>query len=97
VKAYPYVPIGGEMGANCAMLTYGGAAHFGFSCDVHAAPEPHLLPKFLRESVEEMLAAFQVKNRPKRRKKSVKKPVMVPAKPAAEKTTPEPELARVGD
>jgi diacylglycerol O-acyltransferase len=97
VKAYPYVPIGGEMGANCAMLTYGGAAHFGFSCDVHAAPEPHLLPKFLRESVEEMLAAFQVKNRPKRRKKSVKKPVMVPAKPAAEKTMPEPELARVGD
>ena len=31
---YPYVPIGGEMGVNTAILSYNGTAYFGFSCDV---------------------------------------------------------------
>ncbi len=51
LACYPYVPIGGEMGMNCAMLTYNGTAFFGFTGDVHAVPDLGSLPKFL-------LAAF---------------------------------------
>jgi diacylglycerol O-acyltransferase len=61
LKAYPYVPIGGEMGANCAVMTYDGTAHFGFSCDVHATPDSHLLPQFMQESVQELRDAFGFK------------------------------------
>ena len=61
LKAYPHVPIGGEMGSNCAVLTYDDTAHFGFSCDVHATPDPQLLPLFLQESVQELKAAFGIK------------------------------------
>lgn len=97
IKAYPYVPIGGEMGSNCAMLTYNGTAHFGFGCDVHAAPHPHLLPRYLRESVDELRKAFglphEKKPRPRRRTTTPKikaqaAPPIVLASPA-----PEPEMA----
>jgi diacylglycerol O-acyltransferase len=104
VKAYPYVPIGGEMGANCAVLTYNGAAHFGFSCDTHAAPDPHLLPRFLEQSVEEMLAPFGLKGEktPRTRaskprkiaKKKVRGRIAEADEPAVQ---PELELARAGD
>jgi WS/DGAT/MGAT family acyltransferase len=63
LSAYPYVPIGGEMGSNCAMLTYNGKAHFGFSCDVHATPESRLLPRFLQESVAELREEIGVARR----------------------------------
>ncbi|HEX8924771.1 MAG TPA: wax ester/triacylglycerol synthase domain-containing protein [Terriglobales bacterium] len=90
LKAYPYVPIGGEMGVNCAMLTYSGGAHFGFSCDIHATPDPQLLPKFLQESVEEMREAFGFKKAPKPRKaRKTRKPAHV----AAAKDTRAAELA----
>lgn len=76
LSAYPYVPIGGEMGSNCALLTYNGKAHFGFSCDVHATPESRLLPRFLQESVEELRAAISVaprKQKPRTRAHSKQK------------------------
>ena len=108
LKAYPYVPIGGEMGANCAMLTYDGRAHFGFSCDVHAAPDPHLLPKFLEESIAEMQQAFGLKrehkSKPRRNARAQvrtasEKPVVEPKSPEPTPDTTEPELAMaaVGD
>ncbi len=56
------------MGANCAVLTYDGTAHFGFSCDVHATPDSHLLPKFLQESVDELRQAFDSKKDKKEKK-----------------------------
>ena len=49
LACYPYVPIGGEMGMNCAVLTYDGAAFFGFTGDVHAIPDLGLMRKFLLE------------------------------------------------
>jgi diacylglycerol O-acyltransferase len=90
LNAYPYVPIGGEMGANCAVLTYDGTAHFGFSCDVHATPDSHLLPKFLQESLEELQQAFGLKVEKKKEKKARKavKPQLKkkrPPKPQQEK------------
>ncbi len=50
LSCYPYVPIGGEMGMNCAVLTYNGVAYFGFTGDVHAIPDIELLPRFLMAS-----------------------------------------------
>ena len=51
---YPYVPIGGEMGVNCAILSYNGVAYFGFTCDVNAVPDPENLEKFLAVSCAEL-------------------------------------------
>lgn len=52
---YPYVPIGGEMGVNCAILSYNGTAYFGFTCDVNAVPDPEHLEKFAIGSFAELL------------------------------------------
>lgn len=56
---YPYVPIGGEMGVNCAILSYNGVAYFGFTCDVNAVPDPENLEKFLTTSFAELRKASQ--------------------------------------
>jgi diacylglycerol O-acyltransferase len=53
---YPWVPIGGLMGINCAILTYNGTAFFGFTGDVHAAPDLERLEKFVDESFAELRA-----------------------------------------
>jgi diacylglycerol O-acyltransferase len=54
---YPYVPIGGEMGVNTAILSYNGMAYFGFSCDVGAVPDPENLEKFVSMSFAELCDA----------------------------------------
>ena len=54
---YPYVPIGGEMGVNCAILSYNGTAYFGFTCDVNAVPDPEHLEKFVTTSFTELLSS----------------------------------------
>ena len=54
---YPWVPIGGLMGINCAVLTYNGTAYFGFTGDVHAAPDLLRLEGFLRLSFAELRRA----------------------------------------
>ena len=51
---YPYVPIGGEMGVNTAILSYNGTAYFGFSCDVGAVPDPENLERFVDVSFKEL-------------------------------------------
>ncbi len=53
---YPWVPIGGLMGINCAILTYNGTAFFGFTGDVHAAPDLERLEKFVDHSFAELKA-----------------------------------------
>ncbi len=54
LHCYPYVPVGGEMGLNCAILTYNGTAYFGFSGDVQAAPDLRKLENLLQESFIEL-------------------------------------------
>jgi len=81
LKWYPYVPVGGEMAVNCAILSYDGTVYFGFSGDVHAAPDLRRLEKFLKISFAELRDAV----RPRRRK-SPRQPILaakppVPAKP----------------
>jgi diacylglycerol O-acyltransferase len=72
---YPWVPIGGLMGINCAILTYNGTAFFGFTGDVHAAPDLERLEKFVDESFAELKAgagavvATETKAKPQVRKR----------------------------
>jgi diacylglycerol O-acyltransferase len=87
LACYPYVPIGGEMGMNCAVLSYDGKVFFGFTGDVHAIPDLEKLPKFVDASFQEMRKAVGVvKPRPKtaKRKRKVAAPAVtvVPPEPS---------------
>ncbi|MFZ1133815.1 MAG: wax ester/triacylglycerol synthase family O-acyltransferase [Candidatus Korobacteraceae bacterium] len=57
LRCYPYVPIGGELGLNVAILSYDGTAYFGFGGDVHAVPDIDRFEELLRESFQELRAA----------------------------------------
>lgn len=80
LRWYPYVPIGGEMGINVAVLTYNGTAYFGFSGDAHAAPDLLRLEKFVAVSFDELKKSagvkpvVQTKQTPETRKPAAKKP-----------------------
>jgi WS/DGAT/MGAT family acyltransferase len=54
LACYPYVPIGGEMGMNIAVMTYDGVAHFGFTGDDKAIPDLDILPSLLLRSFEQL-------------------------------------------
>ena len=58
---YPYVPIGGEMTVNCAVLSYNDISYFGFSGDSQAAPDLGQLEKLLRVSFAELQQASGIK------------------------------------
>lgn len=68
---YPYVPVGGEMTVNCAVLSYNGAMYFGFSGDVHAAPDLRRLETLLKLSFTELREAAGVRPPRKNKKKRV--------------------------
>jgi diacylglycerol O-acyltransferase / wax synthase len=61
LRWYPYVPIGGEMAVNCAILSYDGMMYFGFSGNVHAAPDLRRLEEFVKVSFAELREAAGVK------------------------------------
>jgi hypothetical protein len=92
LHCYPYVPIGGELAVNCAILSYNGTVYFGFSGDVHAAPDLRRLEKLLTTSFTELRAAVGIKpaeRKKLRRKRKVESSAFVPAKtPSA--TVPAP-------
>jgi diacylglycerol O-acyltransferase len=70
-SCYPYVATGGYMGMNCAILTYNGVVHFGFTGDVHAMPDLERLGEFLSMSFGEMRKAVGIRSaRPKRAPKT---------------------------
>ncbi len=72
LRAYPYVPIGGEMGVNVAILSYNGIAYFGFGADIHAVPDVERFEGMLRESFAELREAAAGK--PATAKVATKKP-----------------------
>jgi len=72
LRWYPYVPIGGEMGLNCAMLSYNGTAYFGFTGDAQAAPHLHRLEKFLSLSFTELQKAAGIKLPQQKRQRPVR-------------------------
>jgi diacylglycerol O-acyltransferase len=82
LSMYPYVPIGGEMGINCAILTYNGVAYIGFIGDTHAAPDLHRLEDCLKESLEEMRRSIPVRI-PRPERKVTPRPKAKPKRKAA--------------
>ena len=60
LHCYPYVPVGGEMAVNCAILSYNGTAYFGFSGDAQAAPDLRKLEKLLQESFADLREAARI-------------------------------------
>ena len=63
---YPYVPVGGELAVNCAILSYNGMVYFGFSGDVHAAPDLGRFEKFLKLNFTDLRDAAGIKAERKR-------------------------------
>ncbi|HEX8926001.1 MAG TPA: WS/DGAT domain-containing protein, partial [Terriglobales bacterium] len=103
LSAYPYVPIGGEIGMNCAVLSYNGTLFVGFTGDAPAIPDIAKLAESFQESFVDLRNAMlaplpeKKKGEPKRFTKKVARKetravqgrVKVRAKKKAEK---EPEL-----
>ena len=100
---YPYVPIGGDMALNVAALSYNGIMYFGFSGDVHAAPDIARLEKFLASSMRELESAVGVRQRKKAVRREgktehqfrAKEKVIVPAPPVVSipGVSPAPDLS----
>jgi diacylglycerol O-acyltransferase / wax synthase len=68
---YPYVPVGGEMVVNCAVLSYDRAVHFGFSGDVHVAPDLGKMEKLLKTNFAELREEVLFRRKkPARRKRA---------------------------
>ncbi len=93
---YPWVPIGGLMGINCAILTYNGTAFFGFTGDVNAAPDLEKLEKFVDESFAKLRTGASAAGAKTQAKPAAKKRVRPKAKiPVAKtplaKTTKKPQ------
>ena len=85
LRAYPYVPIGGEMGVNVAILSYNGTAYVGFGGDVHAVPDIDRFEELLRVSFAELRDAAVEK--PPRTKPSASKAKAVAASSQPAKQT----------
>jgi diacylglycerol O-acyltransferase len=88
VACYPYVPVGGEMALNCAILTYDGTAYFGFSGDVHAVPDLRRLEALLQLSFTELRDAAEVGSSRTKKAKKKKKRVRAHAKVASSNVAP---------
>jgi diacylglycerol O-acyltransferase / wax synthase len=80
---YPYVPVGGEMAVNCAILSYDGTVYFGFSGDVHAAPDLRRLEEFLKASFAELRDAVRPRRKKSPRPKKVRAGIRGTSTPAA--------------
>ena len=83
LHCFPYVPVGGEMSLNCAILSYNGTAYFGFTGDVQAVPDLECLEELLNESFIELREAAGIK--PARKATGEKRTVR------RQKKSPEPE------
>ncbi|HEX4783659.1 MAG TPA: wax ester/triacylglycerol synthase family O-acyltransferase [Candidatus Sulfotelmatobacter sp.] len=93
LHCYPYVPVGGEMAVNCAILSYNGMVYFGFSGDVHAAPDLRKLEKLLTESFKELRMAVGIRQpagKKVRRKRKVVSAISVSPRTV---TIPRPDIA----
>jgi diacylglycerol O-acyltransferase len=96
LHCYPYVPIGGEMALNCAILTYNGTAYFGFSGEIHAVPDLKKLESLLKLSFTELREALGTnlqREKDVTRKKKIKK---VRVKPTVASTVTSQETSPAG-
>ena len=89
LHCYPYVPVGGEMAVNCAILSYNGTVYFGFSGDTHAAPDLRKLEKLLQECFVELRDAVGLRP-PQKKKKAARRRRLAPKVAGAGTITPHP-------
>lgn len=92
LQCYPYVPVGGEMAVNCAILSYNGTVYFGFSGDVHAAPDLRKLEKLLTESFEELGTAAGIKPAERTKARKKRRPKYAPSAPSRGALRPVPVI-----
>jgi diacylglycerol O-acyltransferase len=85
LRSYPYVPIGGELGLNCAMMSYNGMAYFGFTADAKAAPHVHRLEKFVGQAFSQLQKAVGLGQPQSRRRPRNPGLIMAPKPPTEEK------------
>jgi len=91
LQCYPYVPVGGEMALNCAILSYNGTVYFGFSGDVHAAPDLRRLEQLLDDSFMDLRNAAGIKPPQKDRARPRRQGAPAASRPQAKKApTPDP-------
>jgi hypothetical protein len=83
LSTYPYVPIGGEMGMNCAVMSYDGTLFVGFTGDAKAIPDLGRLAEFFRESFTELREAAGI--RIAKKKRAPAKPKIAAGKAAVHK------------
>jgi len=58
------VPVGNDLGMNCAIQTYNQKMVFGITSDYAAAPEAHHMREFLYESFDELRRAAGFEDAP---------------------------------
>jgi diacylglycerol O-acyltransferase len=90
IASYPYVPIGGEMGMNCAVLSYNETLFVGFTGDAKAIPDLDQLPVFFRESFAELKSSLNIRPPKRRAPKQRLKVMPEPIANATEQSGPEP-------
>ena len=81
---YPYVPVGGELAVNCAILSYNGMVYFGFSGDAQVAPDLGRLEKLLKLGLSELQSAAGLKPAPRKRPHAKRRGSSKPATPSSE-------------
>jgi WS/DGAT/MGAT family acyltransferase len=96
LSCYPYVPIGGEMGMNCAVLSYNGTAYFGFTGDAKAVPDLKRFEKLLAASFAELRRAAGSRGPRKKAARPQAKPAVeaTAGAPAADVPQEPPALAK---
>lgn len=82
LRWYPYVPVGGEMAVNCAILSYNGTVYFGFSGDVNAAPDLRRFEEFLKASFAELRNEVRPRRKKTARPKKGEAKLQVTSSPA---------------
>jgi len=81
------------MAVNCAILSYNGMAYFGFSGDVHAAPDLRRLEELVKQTFTELCDAAGIRPPQKKRVRRRRQAVSVSsasAKSAPAKSRPAP-------
>jgi diacylglycerol O-acyltransferase len=94
LRCYPYVPIGGLLGVNVAILSYDGVAYVGFGGDVFAVPDIERFEEMLRESFLELQQAAAKQQPPA---SEAEKPARATGRPrpiAMADVTPRPRTTR---
>jgi len=54
---HPYVPIGNDMGLDCAIQSYNGRLYIGLTADSKAVPDARLLGDFLDDAFSDLRQA----------------------------------------